>query len=85
MRLLVLVLCIMCMSGSGEKNVPSQGSGSVLEARSSIENFTSWPFSRRDSGSAFMSQYCRAEVFEGFVLVKATGSAGLAGLGDCLC
>lgn len=37
--------------------LPSQGSGSVRDARSSIENFTSTPFSTRDSGSAFMSQY----------------------------
>lgn len=36
---------------------PSQPSGSVLAARSSIENLTSTPFSIRDSGSAFMSQY----------------------------
>jgi len=42
-------------------DLPSQGSGSVLAARSSIENFISRPFSRRDSGSAFMSQYWRVE------------------------
>ena len=42
-------------------NIPSQGSGSVFAARSSIENLMSWPFSRRDSGSAFMSQYCRPD------------------------
>ena len=40
------------------RDIPSQGSGSVLAARSSMENLTSWPFSRRDSGSAFRSQYC---------------------------
>lgn len=38
--------------------MPSQGSGSVFAARSSMENLTSTPFSGRDSGSAFMSQYC---------------------------
>src|SRR3954452_22551760 len=37
-------------------NIPSQASGTVLAARSSIENFTSTPFSMRDSGSAFISQ-----------------------------
>ena len=40
------------------KGLPSHGSGSDLLARSSMENFTSCPFSRRDSGSAFSSQYC---------------------------
>lgn len=36
--------------------IPSQGSGSALAARSSIENLISWPRSIRDSGSAFISQ-----------------------------
>ena len=44
-----------------QKNIPSQGSGSVFAAKSSIENFISWPFSRRDSGSAFISQYWRPD------------------------
>lgn len=39
--------------------LPSHGSGSFLAARSSIENLMSLPFSILDSGSAFMSQYCR--------------------------
>lgn len=43
----------------GGENLPSHGSGSVLAARSSIENLMSLPFSIRDSGSAFKSQYCR--------------------------
>ena len=43
----------------GIEFVPSQGSGSFLAARSSMENLISFPFSSRDSGSAFMSQYCR--------------------------
>lgn len=43
------------------RDLPSHGSGSVLAARSSIENLMSCPFSRRDSGSAFMSQYWRPE------------------------
>lgn len=42
-----------------DKNAPSQGSGSFLAARSSIENDTSTPLSRRVSGSALISQYCR--------------------------
>lgn len=44
-----------------ESVLPSQGSGSVFAARSSIENFMSWPFSNRLSGSAFMSQYWRVD------------------------
>lgn len=43
----------------GTQGLPSQGSGSVLAARSSMENLISMPFSNRDSGSAFMSQYWR--------------------------
>lgn len=40
-------------------NSPSQGSGSVLAARSSMEKDTSTPCSSRVSGSALNSQYCR--------------------------
>lgn len=43
------------------KILPSQGSGSVRDAKSSIENLTSTPFSNRDSGSAFNSQYDLSE------------------------
>jgi hypothetical protein len=43
------------------ERLPSQGSGSVFAARSSMENLISWPFSKRDSGSAFMSQYWRPD------------------------
>jgi len=44
-------------SGVQEENdLPSQGSGPVLAARSSIENLTSTPFVIRVSGSAFKSQ-----------------------------
>lgn len=38
-------------------NIPSQGSGSVRDARSSMENLTSTPLSSRVSGSALSSQY----------------------------
>lgn len=66
--------------GGGEKEenkyIPSQGSGSVLLAKSSIENLTSTPFSIRDSGSAFMSQYCRP-----VVVVLETGSSSVLPLG----
>lgn len=41
------------------RDSPSHGSGSVLAARSSIENLMSLPFSILDSGSALRSQYCR--------------------------
>jgi hypothetical protein len=41
-----------------EESLPSQPSGSSAFIRSSIENLTSTPFSSRDSGSAFISQYC---------------------------
>lgn len=40
-------------------NVPSHGSGSLRAAKSSMENFTSTPFSSRESGSAFINQYER--------------------------
>lgn len=55
-----------CMNGSAfaciemRWDLPSHGSGSVLAARSSIEKETSTPFSKRVSGSAFISQYCRS-------------------------
>ncbi|KJR83582.1 uncharacterized protein SPSK_04591 [Sporothrix schenckii 1099-18] len=42
--------------------MPSQGSGAVHAAKSSMEKRTSTPFSKRDSGSALSSQYCRAAV-----------------------
>lgn len=49
--------------GERTELIPSQGSGSILAARSSIENLMSWPLSKRDSGSAFISQYrCVVEV-----------------------
>lgn len=41
----------------GEEDVPSHGSGLVRACRSSMENLTSTPFSMRESGSAFKSQY----------------------------
>lgn len=54
-------------------NVPSHGSGSLREAKSSMENFTSTPFSNRDSGSAFINQYERpskdvVSIVSGFVV-----------------
>lgn len=58
-------------------NVPSQGSGTVAAARSSIENFTSTPFSMRDSGSAFMSQKERL-VSETLLLIAGTAFASEA-------
>src|SRR2546421_10391677 len=39
-------------------SLPSQPSGTLAFIRSSIENLTSTPFSTRESGSAFISQYC---------------------------
>lgn len=61
------------------ESVPSQGSGSLRERKSSMENFTSTPFSIRESGSAFISQYERSSealasvvsvlVFDGVELV----------------
>jgi hypothetical protein len=53
-------------------NIPSQASGTVVAARSSMENFTSTPFSMRDSGSAFISQKERL-VSETMLLI--TGAA----------
>lgn len=47
------------MHNMQDKDLPSQGSGSFLAAKSSIEKDTSTPLSRRVSGSALMSQYCR--------------------------
>lgn len=55
-------------------DVPSHGSGSVRALRSSIENLTSVPFSRRVSGSAFMSQYHLSLS----AVVAASASAGLS-------
>jgi hypothetical protein len=52
---------------------PSHASGTVFEARSSIENFMSCPFSMRDSGSAFMSQYWRPEGMSGFAVFEGVG------------
>lgn len=37
-------------------SLPSQASGSVAFMRSSMENLTSFPFSKRELGSAFISQ-----------------------------
>lgn len=54
-------------------NIPSQGSGSFAAARSSIENLTSTPFSMRDSGSAFISQYERPVSFKGALSVVDSG------------
>lgn len=42
--------------------LPSHGSGLLRSRKSSIENLTSAPFSMRDSGSAFISQYERPEL-----------------------
>lgn len=39
--------------------MPFHGSGSVAARKSSMENLTSTPFSKRDSGSAFINQYDR--------------------------
>lgn len=66
------------------ENIPSQGSGSVFEARSSIENLMSWPFSIRDSGSAFKSQYWRPVGAEDSVapLVVESIALGLLALGS---
>lgn len=58
-------------------DIPSQGSGSFAAAKSSIENFTSFPFSRRDSGSAFISQ---KERLVSMLLVSSATFAGVFGL-----
>ncbi len=58
-------------------HLPSQGSGSVLAARSSMENLISWPLSSRDSGSAFISQYrCIWEALVGYLLNSACQHSG---------
>lgn len=71
------------------RTLPSQGSGSFLLAKSSIENLTSTPFSMRVSGSAFMSQYWRPVLVDSSVLPSASASAlgfvlvfAFAGAGD---
>lgn len=47
---------------------PSQPAGSSHAFRSSIENFMSFPFSIRVSGSAFISQYDRPSKFSSDLL-----------------
>lgn len=61
---------------------PSHGSGSVLAARSSMENLTSTPFSMRDSGSALSSQYDFPELVP--PLTAWSALAGFLGAGLAL-
>jgi len=58
---------------------PSQGSGAVFAARSSMENLISRPFSIRDSGSAFMSQYWRPDAGSTFSFLMSLETACLVG------
>lgn len=54
---LFMMTWLVHLKNSRGVDVPSHGSGSVAACRSSIENLTSTPFTIRDSGSAFRSQY----------------------------
>lgn len=64
--------CLPAQFGTSQPDAPSHCSGSFAAARSSIENLTSTPFSRRDSGSAFISQYERPVSSRG--VLSRTGS-----------